>query len=226
MMLNKFLNEYENEIREILDALHDCYFDELDDYTFDESIVAPFKDNYKKPFRAANGATKGVLIFPNFGFVIKIPFIFCDGDELCGAQDGVNAWDYCSQEACRYEMAEEEGFGDIFLETDLLGEVNNHPIYIQPYAEVLSKIDGSEYDSKHRSGTDMDRTFVKEIDDAENYDTLNSMWEADLLVRYGIKKFKSFKKYIKDNWINDLRDENIGYIGKNPVLIDYAGFDN
>ena len=225
MMLNKFLNEYENEIREILDALHDCYFDELDDYTFDESIVAPFKDNYKKPFRAANGATKGILIFPDFGFVIKIPFIFCDGDEMCGAQDGVNAWDYCSQEVCRYEMAEEEGFGDIFLETDLLGEVNNHPIYIQPYVEVLSKIDGSEYDSKHRSGTDMDRTFVKEIDDAENYDTLNSMWEADLLVRYGIEKFKSFKKYIKDNWINDLRDENIGYIGKNPVLIDYAGFN-
>ena len=51
------------------------------------------------------------------------------------------------------------------------------------------------------------------------------MWEADLLVRYGIEKFKSFKKYIKDNWINDLRDENIGYIGKNPVLIDYAGFN-
>lgn len=226
MMLNKFLNEYENELREILDALHDCYFDELDDYTFDESVVAPFNDNYKKPFKTASGASKGVLIFPNFGFVIKIPFIFCDGDEMCGACDGVHDWDYCSQEVCRYEMAEEEGFGDIFLETDLLGEVNNHPIYIQPYAEVLSKIDGSEYDSKHRSGTDMDRTFVKEIDDAENYDTLNSMWEADLLVRYGIEKFKSFKKYIKDNWINDLRDENIGYIGKNPVLIDYAGFDN
>lgn len=225
MMLNKFLNEYENEIREILDALNICYFDELDQYSFDDDVVYPFNEKYKKPFKTASGASKGVLIFPDFGFVIKIPFIFCDGDEMCGAQDGVNAWDYCSQEACRYEMAEEEGFGDIFLETDLLGEVNNHPIYIQPYAEVLSKIDGSEYDSKHRSGTDMDRTFVKEIDDAENYDTLNSMWEADLLVRYGIEKFKSFKKYIKDNWINDLRDENIGYIGKNPVLIDYAGFN-
>ena len=225
MMLDKFFHEYGKEINEILDALHDCYFDELDQYSFDDDVVYPFNEKYKKPFKTASGASKGVLIFPDFGFVIKIPFIFCDGDEMCGAQDGVNAWDYCSQEACRYEMAEEEGFGDIFLETDLLGEVNNHPIYIQPYAEVLSKIDGSEYDSKHRSGTDMDRTFVKEIDDAENYDTLSSMWEADLLVRYGIEKFKSFKKYIKDNWINDLRDENIGYIGKNPVLIDYAGFN-
>lgn len=225
MMLDKFFHEYGKEINEILDVLHDCYFDELDQYSFDDDVVYPFNEKYKKPFKTASGASKGVLIFPDFGFVIKIPFIFCDGDEMCGAQDGVNAWDYCSQEACRYEMAEEEGFGDIFLETDLLGEVNNHPIYIQPYAEVLSKIDGSEYDSKHRSGTDMDRTFVKKIDDAENYDTLSSMWEADLLVRYGIEKFKSFKKYIKDNWINDLRDENIGYIGKNPVLIDYAGFN-
>ena len=199
MMLDKFFHEYGKEINEILDALHDCYFDELDQYSFDDDVVYPFNEKYKKSFKTASGASKGVLIFPDFGFVIKIPFIFCDGDEMCGAQDGVNAWDYCSQEACRYEMAEEEGFGDIFLETDLLGEVNNHPIYIQPYAEVLSKIDGSEYDSKHRSGTDIDRTFVKEIDDAENYDTLSSMWEADLLVRYGIEKFKSFKKYIKDN---------------------------
>lgn len=226
MMLIKFLNEYENELREILDALHNCYFDELDDYTFDESVVAPFKDSYKKPFKAANGATKGVLIFPDFRFVIKIPFIFCDGDEMCGAQDGVNAWDYCSQEACRYEMAEEEGFGDIFLETDLLGEVNNHPIYIQPYAEVLSKLDGQAYDSNHRSGIDVDRKLVKEIDYTENYTMLDSRWEADLLVKYGIEIFKKFKKYLKDNWINDLRDENIGYVGKNPVLIDYAGFDN
>lgn len=226
MMLNKFLNEYENEIREILDALHEGYFDELDQYSFDDDVLYPFRDAYKKPFKAANGATKGVLIFPDFGFVIKIPFIFCDGDEMCGAQDGVNAWDYCSQEACRYEMAEEEGFGDIFLETDLLDTVNNHPIYIQPYAEVLSKLDGQTYDSNHRSGIDVDRTLVKEIDDAENYTMLDSRWEVDLLVKYGIEIFKKFKKYLKDNWINDLRDENIGYVGKNPVLIDYAGFDN
>ena len=226
MMLNKFLNEYENEIREILDALHEGYFDELDQYSFDDDVLYPFRDAYKKPFKAANGATKGVLIFPDFGFVIKIPFIFCDGDEMCGAQDGVNAWDYCSQEACRYEMAEEEGFWDIFLETDLLGEVNNHPIYIQPYAEVLSKLDCQTYDSNHRSGIDVDRTLVKEIDDAENYTMLDSRWEADLLVKYGIEIFKKFKKYLKDNWINDLRDENIGYVGKNPVLIDYAGFND
>ena len=164
--------------------------------------------------------------FPDFGFVIKIPFIFCDGDEMCGAQDGANAWDYCSQEACRYEMAEEEGFGDIFLETDLLDTVNNHPIYIQPYAEVLSKLDGQTYDSNHRSGIDVDRTLVKEIDNAEHYAILDSRWEADLLVKYGIEIFKKFKKYLKDNWINDLRDENIGYVGKNPVLIDYAGFND
>ena len=226
MMLNKFLNKYENEIREILDALHDCYFDELDDYTFDESVVAPFNDSYKKPFRAANGATKGVLIFPNFGFVIKIPFIYCDGDELCGAQDGVNAWDYCSQEACRYEMAEEEGFGDIFLETDLLDEVNNHPIYIQPYADILGGMDSDNYNSNHRSSTDIDRTLVKEINNNEHYDWLDSSWEADLLVQYGIETFKKFKKYLKDNWITDLRDANIGYVGKKPVLVDYAGFDN
>ena len=225
MMLNKFLNEYENELREILDALHNCYFDELDQYSFDDDVLYPFKDKYTKSFKSATGATKGVLIFENFGFVIKIPFIFCDGDEMCGASDGIHNWDYCSQEVCRYEMAEDEGFGDIFLETDLLGEVNNHPIYIQPYAKVLSQIDGTTYNSNHRSGTDVDAILAKEIDNSENYTMLDSSWEADFLVRYGIEMFKKFKIYIKDNWINDLRDDNIGYIGKNPVLIDYAGFN-
>ena len=224
-MLNNFLNEYENELREILDALHNCYFDELDQYSFDDDVLYPFKEKYMKHFKSASGATKGVLIFENFGFVIKIPFIFCDGDEMCGACDGVHDWDYCSQEVCRYEMAEEEGFGDIFLETDLLGEVNNHPIYIQPYAKVLSQIDGITYNSNHRSGTDVDATLAKEIDNSEDYTMLDSNWEADFLVRYGIEMFKKFKLYIKDNWINDLRDDNIGYIGKNPVLIDYAGFN-
>ena len=226
MMLNKFLNEYENEIREILDALHKGYFDELDQYSFDDDVLYPFKDKYTKSFKSATGATKGVLIFENFGFVIKIPFIFCDGDEMYGAQDGVNAWDYCSQEACRYEMAEEEGFGDIFLETDLLGEVNNHPIYIQPYADILGGMDSDNYNSNHCSSTDVDRTLVKEINNNEHYDWLDSSWEADLFVQYGIEKFKKFKKYLKDNWINDLRDANIGYVGKKPVLVDYAGFDN
>lgn len=226
MMLNKFLNEYENEIREILDALHDCYFDELDDYTFDESVVTPFNDSYKKPFKTANGASKGVLIFPNFGFVIKIPFIFCNGDEMCGAQDGVHDWDYCSQEVCRYEMAEEEGFGDIFLETDLLGEVNNHPIYIQPYAEVLNTLNSEEYTSNHCSSVEADKETVRLLDKQESYDWLNENWEADFYVKYGIERFKKFKTYLRDNWITDLRDANIGYIGKNPVLIDYAGFDN
>ena len=145
---------------------------------------------------------------------------------MCGAQDGVNAWDYCSQEVCRYEMAEEEGFGDIFLETDLLGEVNNHPIYIQPYADILGGMDSDNYNSNHRSSTDIDRTLVKEINNNEHYDWLDSSWEADLLVQYGIEIFKKFKKYLKDNWITDLRDANIGYVGKKPVLVDYAGFDD
>lgn len=214
------------EIKDILKALENCYFDELDQNIFDEDVIQYFSEKYCKPFEKANGATKGVLIFKNFGFVIKIPFVFCNEEKLCGACEGINDWDYCSQEACRYEMAKEEGFGDIFLETVLLANINNHPIYIQPYAEVLGGMDSDNYNSNHCSSTDIDRTLVKEINSSEHYDWLDSSWEADLLVRYGIEKFKKFKKYLKDNWINDLRSANIGYVGKNPVLVDYAGFED
>ena len=91
---------------------------------------------------------------------------------------------------------------------------------------MLGTIDSDNYNSNHRSSTDIDRTLVKEINNNEHYDWLDSSWEADLLVQYGIEIFKKFKKYLKDNWITDLRDANIGYVGKKPVLVDYAGFDN
>ena len=226
MMLNELINKYEKELREILEALNSCYFEELDDYNFDDDVVYIFKDKYKKPFKSANGATKGVLIFEDYGFVIKIPFIFCDGEEMNGATEGADGWDYCSQEVARYEMAKQNGFEDIFLETSFLDTVDGHPIYIQQYAEILNLINSTEYSNNHCSSTDLDRSTVREIDNREDYDYLDSGWEADLFVKYGIQKYKNFKKYLKDNYIKDLRNSNIGYIGRNPVLVDYAGFDN
>ncbi len=226
MKLKEKIDKYKEELKQILNALNSCYFDDLEQDSFDDDIVYPFQNSYKKNFRDASGATKGVLIFKDFGFVIKIPFIFCDEEELCGAEDGINAWDYCSQEAYRYEMAKKEGFEGIFLETKFLDYIKGHPIYIQSYADILETIDSIQYSSNHCSSNEKDKEKVEQIDIEENYDWLDWSWEADLLVQYGIETFKKFKKYLKDNWITDLRDANIGYVGKRPVLVDYAGFNN
>ena len=224
-MLKEILHKYKNEINEILNALENCYFDELDCDCFDNDFIEEFKIEYHKPFGVANGASKGVLIFKDFSFVLKIPFIFCDGVELEGAFEANESWNYCEQEVARYEMAKDDGFQNIFLEIEYLTEINGHPIYIQPYAEILSNINFVQYEKKHCSSfNEKDREIVRTLDDEEGSDYLDSGWEADLYVLYGLDFYKEFKHYLIQNCIYDLRDENIGYINKNPVLVDYARF--
>ena len=226
-MLKEILCKYKNEIREILNALKNCYFDELDEYEFENDFIDAFKEKYHKQFSIGSGASKGVLIFKDFSFVIKIPFYFCEGDELQGAYEASESWNYCDQEMIRYEVAKDEGFQDVFLEVEYLDEVNGHPIYIQPYAEILCHIDYKQYEKQHCSSFDAkDREIVNMADREEGYDELDSGWEADLYVLYGLDFYKKFKKYLIQNYICDLGNANIGYIGKKPVLVDYAGFDS
>ena len=66
---------YTKELNEILEALSNCNFDDLEDgYEFETQVMTPFKSYYNKNFDWASGATKGVLIFKDYGFVLKIPF--------------------------------------------------------------------------------------------------------------------------------------------------------
>jgi len=226
-MLEEICKKYDTEIKEILNALDYCFLDELDQDSFEMDVVCCFEDHYKKPFNWDNGATKGVLIFKNYGFVIKIPFTYCDGCELCGAYEGDTDWDYCSQEENRYLKAKKNGLSQIFLQTSCIGEVDEHPIYIQLIAEPLDKIDYNDSRKSNHSKSSRDEIkVVKMINEENDYSWINGLWEADVFTMYGGKYYHRFKKYIKDNCINDLRDANVGYVGLKPVILDYAGFDS
>ena len=65
----------EKELNAILDALKMGDYEDLYDTIFYENVVRPFKEKYKQQFYYDYGATKGVLVFKELGFVIKIPFI-------------------------------------------------------------------------------------------------------------------------------------------------------
>lgn len=216
--------KYANELKEIISALKNCYFEDLEDEeVFENDVIEPFKEKYKHNFTYNSGATKGVLIFDNLGFVIKIPFSYCDGITLCGAYDGFEDWDYCSQEVNRYDFAEEQKVEQIFLKTELIDYINGFPIYIQEYAEPLSHIT-KEHLIEHKSSTDNDIDEIDKIINKENYEYINSEWEADVLVYYGKDFYLKFRDFIKEYDISDLRTPNIGYIGKQPIILDYAGF--
>lgn len=220
------------ELDEILEALSYGTFDEIDEAEFYPVVVQPFSEKYKKPFDYATGATKGVLIFEQLGFVIKIPF--CRNTEDCyynsaygeyeccyftGA-DTDNGWDYCEAEADKYERAETEGLAQCFAKTKKIGDIDGYPIYMQELADIYKSID---YQSSH---TEEDSRQVSSICNSNNFYMFNIEWLSDAFHYYGEKVFHKLLEFIRTVGINDLHDGNIGYIGNRPVLVDYSSFDS
>jgi hypothetical protein len=220
------------DLDEILEALSYGTFDENDEADFYSIVVQPFSEKYKKPFDYATGATKGVLIFEQLGFVIKIPF--CCNSEDCeynsaygeyeccyftGA-DTDNGWDYCEAEANKYERAKEEGLAQCFAKTKKIGDIDGYPIYMQELADIYKSID---YQSSH---TEEDSRQVSSICNSNNFYMFNIEWLSDAFHYYGEKMFHKLLEFIRTLGINDLHDGNIGYIGNRPVLVDYSSFDS
>ena len=216
------------ELDEILEALSYGTFDENDEADFYPAVVQPFSEKYKKPFDYATGATKGVLIFEQLGFVIKIPFC-CNSEDyddyyecynyFTGA-DTDNGWDYCEVEADKYQRAEEEGISMCFAKTEKIGEIDGYPIYMQELASIYKNVD---YQSSH---TEEDSRQVNSICDSNNFYIFNIEWLSDAFHFYGEKIFHKLLEFIRTVGINDLHDGNIGYIENRPVLVDYSSFDS
>lgn len=221
------------ELEEILNALQYCYFGENCDIDFYYDVVEPFTDHYHKPFSYDKGATKGVLIFEQLNFVIKIPFT-SSGDEeeyynedgernydsyeyFCGA-DADEEWNYCEAEAIKFTRAKEEGLGICFAETRKITEIDCYPIYIQEFAKIFSY-----GESKH---TKEDETKVNSICNSKDFSVFNLEWLSDALVFFGEEIFYKLVDFIKRLGINDLHNANLGYINDRPVLVDYSSFNH
>lgn len=221
------MRELDEKEKQIMEALAKCNFDYLDDDEdeFYYKIVEPFKENYKGNIYLdwASGATKGVLIFENYKFVIKIPFRYdrnYDDEQFCGANSEKNHWDYCNVEAELYESACDEHVEDCFAKTELLGYVNGYPIYKQEMALIYTSADDST-----TTHTKEDEKTVEVICDDSNYDCFNTYWLSDVFAYYGEEKFYKLMNFIRNYDISDLHGNNIGYIGMKPVLVDYSGFN-
>ena len=222
----KLVEEHKEDIDKILDALQYCDFDALEnnDEVFYCQIVMPFREHYGEKIEYAEGATKGVLLFKNLGFVIKIPYSMLDEYDICGAVDGAENWDYCSQEVNRYDMAEQEGLGDVFLQTELLDKVDGYPIYIQPYAQIFRNMVPEDISEHSYASSDEDKEQTRSINEEYAFDDITNIWESEVLALYGKDYYIKLKSFISDTDINDLRTANIGYYNNKPVLVDYAGF--
>ena len=215
-----------------LNPNHDFY--ERDNYDFTNAMGEAFSKNYIY----AHGATKLVLIpiDEKKDYVVKIPYTGT-GEYISGwyssdnyyhrsyeeyypfqnAEGDLYEWDYCANEEIRYEIAEENGFACCFARTKLIGYTNEYPIYIQERCQTFEEL---RYKHEH---SNLEKEHTKSLCGKWFY--MNLDWLTDFKLYYGEGMMLQFIKFLHDNrWDDDLRNENIGYIGDRPVLIDYSSF--
>lgn len=210
---------------QIMEALKNCNFDDLDDNEDDFyfKVVEPFKEKYHGQVSYATGATKGVLIFNDYNFVIKIPFRYdsnYDDSQFCGANCDCG-WDYCEVEASLFSSAEDDHIEECFAKSEFIGEVDGYPIYKQEMATIYASSDKTTTSSH----TKEDEEKVENICDTDNYDCFNTNWLSDVFAYFGEEKFYKLMNFIRDYDIKDLHSNNLGYIGMKPVLVDYSSFN-
>lgn len=206
-----------------MDILSD--FSEDNANYFYQELDSDIKDKFQD---FAYGASKFVLIPDNYDFVIKIPFKGTyyhtseedwdeDGFERFIYADSDNGWDYCEAETKRYELAENKGFNQFLAKTELLGYINDYPVYIQEKCVIFSQTDALSYHSNEEKSKTIATLGKRDF-------WINIDWLTDVRLYYGEDAFWFFINFIRDEEWDDLREDNIGYIGSQPVLVDYSGY--
>lgn len=200
-----------------------------------EDFLGAMGEDFCDRYDYAHGATKFVIIpnNPKADYVIKIPYTGCynaesgyyldtfyqsgyeDYFEYCAADDEDRPWDYCAAEVKRYKIASKRGFGNCFAKIELLGFINNYPVYIQERCIVFKASNHSHSEEENKRTSNC----------CDNYYGINQNWLTDFRLYHSGTKLYEFTRFIhKKGWDDDLRNENIGYIKNRPVLIDYSGF--
>lgn len=159
------------------------------------------------------GATRGAFIFRQEKIVFKFPRFTS------------TRTDYCQIELENYNSAKEYGVERILLPVYHMGTTNHGiPVYLQPMFSY------SEGDTSHKVRS-QNRERVKQIHrsfiDKVRYNCYWAPprpWTARAIQIYGKSFMRKFEKWTVARRINDLHSGNVGYLGRRPIIIDYAGF--
>ena len=231
----------QNEINLILTAINDFIFN---NYCGDEDdeFIANYRTSILPVDDWDSGASKFVLLPRGKNYVVKIPYSggwYHPDDEwdeeigewveqeACFEEfegsyvSGEGTWDYCAREEYLYKIAQEYGVEKYFLQTQRIGYVNDHPIYIQERADEIGYGKGEKtYSDEERDST------REELKKRGLYGRLNICWSMEFLASYGYDEYEKLIKFLEDEYVTDLHSGNIGYKDGKPVLIDYCGFES
>ena len=218
--------EYENneEFRQFMDTPCEDYWQDYE--PTDQTINANW------------GATKGVIIFNNQDYVLKLPFL----------KESVERWNsetkefereysdmpnYCSIECKNYDAAVREGLEDMFAETFCVGYFHNVPVYAQQYVDCDEESISSSYSDycykewceENDLDPDSDDSYEEYFDTDTRYEYEDNS-EVYVCMRdyYSSDKFSAFCLFIEKQYINDLHAGNFGFSGGRLVAVDFSGY--
>ena len=199
------------------------------------------------PYHTTSGVSKCVFMFPDFPtLVVKIPFTGSgteNEDEYdkpyedfycasfgCGEHKLKRKWDYCEAETTVYKDAVASGVSDFFAETVCIGEIDNHPIYVQEIATIYYDV-CFDYECEY-SGEDKRKNRSSIMEKSNNSLSecdcwiVNQVWLAAFIEEYGITAAIDLITFLKSERVDDLHAENLGFIDDKPVIVDYASFNS
>ena len=211
-------------INEICDYFKECDFHELNEDNFIYNIIDPLSSS-TLDFTYSNGASKGVIIFNSTKYVIKIPFCGYTLDEdhqtifrpFTGARDNQDGDDYCLAESIIYEKAKKfnKNIAKFFAPTKYYPNPYDFPLYIQPKCKIYNET------GSFSSSADIEKIKKYSV---SCFPSSSIGWLADAFIQYGAEDFDSFLSFVNKYNIGDLSLDNLGYLNKKPVCIDYSDY--
>lgn len=163
-----------------------------------------------------NGETRYCIAGKDWDFVLKI-------SRFDNVQDDYNAIEFTN-----YENACKLGLEKIFLKMWKFGTLDcGLDIYAQTrYSCAHSDLDYNK-EKKMRKQTKKVRSckiFRKSHEHVYDGYRISNDWYARAYQIYGKQFMRKFERFTRQKRIGDLHNSNVGYLGKMPIILDFAGY--
>lgn len=171
----------------------------------------------KLDLQFACGETRYCLIHRSWDKVIKIPRL------------GYASKDYSEIECNNYTKAKALGIEKIFLPCEYWCTLDcGCPVYVQ---DKFTTDHRSMYDAERKVNMDKVSKIISckiyfKVKRALPSDRIyDDAWLARAYQIYGKQFFRKLEKFLRENRINDLHAKNVGWKGTQPIILDFAGYD-
>lgn len=152
--------------------------------------------------------------------ISKFVFLGSDEDDFV-LKINTSRFDYCNVEAELCQKAKAHNLQKMFAFSEMYASVGTVKIYKQ---EKVSEIAARRYSQRERQFSRVEMATIQELyKDTDFYITCEP-WLLDALDYYGVGDTARLMMFLKHYKVNDLHNENVGYIGDRPILLDYSGY--